>query len=71
MDSDNDSSKNKNKNKKKKKIVVNNSITFIGGGFLFAAGISYALWGSLWWAFLHGLLSWAYVAYVLAAKFLK
>jgi len=32
-------------------------------GCCLAIVISYVTWGSIWWAILHGLLSWIYVIY--------
>ena len=35
----------------------------IGLGTVFASIISWSMWKSFWWMFLHGILGWIYVIY--------
>lgn len=35
----------------------------IGSGAVFAAIISWSMWKSFWWMFLHSILSWFYIIY--------
>lgn len=42
--------------------TIKSGITF---GCALAMVISYTTWKSVWWAILHGILSWAYVIYFL------
>jgi len=37
-------------------------------GIAVAAGLNYATYHSIWWAFCYGFLGWSYVAYRIAEK---
>jgi hypothetical protein len=37
--------------------------TSIGAGSVMAMIISWSIWKSFWWMFLHGILGWAYIIY--------
>ena len=47
-------------NRKTTKTIVKSGITF---GTCLAMVISYTNWHSVFWAIVHGLMSWAYVIY--------